>query len=117
MAVQWHSDVNTNAYGMDTGAKDNIERIEFESGKERTYLKNSAPKKIFSFMLSLKDKGIDSEYKKFWHWWSHVLLSGSLSFYFPDLITHDKLTEYKMTATPGSTGLNPKEVTISVEEI
>ena len=39
MAVSWAAGVNTDAYGMETDGGDNVERIEFESGKTRTYLK------------------------------------------------------------------------------
>lgn len=117
MAVNWCNDVNTDAYGMDTGVLNNVIRVEYESGKEKTYLKNSSPKKIFTFMLSMNDKGTNSEYKKFWDWYDNVLLSGSLSFMFPNLFTHSGLKEYKMTAEPTATGQNPKEVTISVKEV
>ena len=87
MAVAWHPDVNKKAYGMDTAPMENVERVEFESGKARTFLKNTAAKKTHSFMLKMDDVGDNSEYKKFVAWWEYTLLGGSLSFYFPDLIT------------------------------
>ncbi len=117
MAVSWNSEVNTDAYGMDTSAVDNVLRVEFESGKEKTYLKNSSVKKIFTFMLSMNDSGSNSEYKKFWDWYDNTLLSGSLSFMFPNLLTHSGTKEYLMTAVPTANGQNPKEVTISVKEV
>lgn len=117
MAVSWPLNVNTKAYGMDTGAKDNLEKISFESGKERTYLKNSGLKKQFSFNLSLNDSGATSEYKLFWTWYEEVLLSGSKTFFLENLLTHSGYKEYKMIKVPSATGQSPKEVSISVEEI
>lgn len=117
MAVAWATGVNTNAYGMETSIKDNLKRIEFESGKERTFLKNSTPKKVFSFMLSLEDIGVNSEYKKFINWFCTTLQSGSNSFLFPNLVTHIGLAEYKLTAVPNISGQSPKEVSLSVMEM
>ena len=117
MAVAWHPDVNQKAYGMDTAPMENVERVEFESGKARTYLKNTAAKKTHSFMLKLEDDGADSEYRKFVTWWEYTLLGGSLSFYFPNLITHDGYTEYRPIGTYSATGQKWKEVSITVEEM
>ena len=117
MAVAWHPDVNQKAYGMDTAPMENVERVEFESGKARTYLKNTAAKKTHSFMLTLEDDGADSEYRKFVTWWETTLLGGSLSFYFPDLITHDSDTEYRPVGTYSANGQKWKEVSITVEEM
>jgi hypothetical protein len=117
MAVAWHPDVNKKAYGMDTAPIENVERVEFESGKARTYLKNTAAKKTHSFMLKLEDVGDNSEYKKFVAWWETNLLGGALSFYFPDLITHDSDTEYRPIGTYSATGQKWKEVSITVEEM
>ena len=83
MAVAWHPDVNKKAYGMDSATIENVERVEFESGKARTFLKNTAAKKTHSFMLKMDDVGDNSEYKKFVTWWESTLLGGALSFYFP----------------------------------
>ena len=118
MAVNWPVNVNKKAYGMNSGAKNNLESVDFESGKSRTYLKNSSPKMIFSFNLSFLDDGTSTcEYRLFWSWWQNVLLSGSESFYFENLLTHSGYKEYKMTQVPTSTGQNPKEVSLSVEEV
>jgi len=117
MAVSWSTMVNTKAYGMDTGGGENVESIEFESGKARTYLKNSVPKKVFSFVIRMNDVGATSEYKYFLAWWDNTLLSGALSFYFNDLITHSGLKEYRATQTYSVTGQKYKEVTFSVEEM
>lgn len=117
MAVSWPSGVNTKAYGMDIGGGENTESVEFESGKSRTYLKNSAPKKVFSFLLYMDDVGSSSEFKTFVAWWEQVLLSGSLSFYFPSLVSLSGLKEYRPTETYSASGQHKKEVSISVEEM
>lgn len=117
MAVSWPSGVNQDVYGMDIGGGDNVAKIEFESGKSRTYLKNSAPKKVFAFVIDMEDIGASSEYKLFTSWWENTLLSGALSFYFPDLITHSGLKEYRTTDTYSAVGQKHKEVKLSVEEM
>lgn len=117
MAVFWPSGVNTDAYGMDNGGGNNVTFVEFESGKARSFLKNSAPKKVFSFVIEMEDVGETSEYKTFIAWWDNTLLSGALSFYFPNLITHSGLKEYRMTDSYSSTGQKNKEVKFSVEEM
>lgn len=116
MAVSWPVGVNTDAYSMDKEPNDNVETIRFESGKLRTYLKNSVGKKQFSFLLSFDDTTVGGEYDLFVAWWDEVLLSGSLSFYFPDLRKRDQLTEYYALGDYGSSGQNPKEVSLTVEE-
>lgn len=117
MAVSWAVGVNTDAYGMETNPGDNVIYTEFESGKSRTILKNSAPKKVHSFMLAMEDSGASSEYKTFVAWWDDVLLSGSLSFLFPNLITHSGTKEYRATGSYSASGQRLKEVTITVEEM
>ena len=115
--VAWPSGVNQNVYGMEASPKENVERIEFESGKARTYLKNSAQKKVFSFMLTLNDVGAESEYKTFTEWWDEVLLSGANSFYMTDLITHTGNTEYRAISGYSATGQREKEISLTVEEM
>lgn len=117
MATTWPVGVNQKAYGMDTAPGDNVERVEFESGKARTFQKNSINKKRHSFMLNMVDDGIDSEYRTFVNWWDYNLASGSLSFFFPDLITHSGNTEYRPTGQYSVVGQKFKEVTIEVEEM
>jgi hypothetical protein len=117
MAVAWPIGVNTDAYGMETTPMPNIERIEFDSGKSRTYLKNSTQKYMHSFLLSLDDSGDGSEYRIFVSWWNDVLKSGALSFTFPDLVAHSGLKEYRMTDAYSSSGQKRKEVSLSVEEM
>lgn len=112
--VLWPTGVNTNAYGMSTGVKENVKATEFESGKSRTFLLNSEPKRIFSFNI---DFWSDEEEKAFWTWYDNVLLSGSESFSFPDLLEHTGDGEYVMTDTPSVSGQMPKTVSISVREV
>lgn len=115
--ISWSSAVNTKAYGMETDGGDNFETVSFESGKQRLYLKNNTAKKIFTFSLAMDDTGASSEYKTFVEWWENTLLSGTLPFYFPDLITHSGNTEYQATKTYSVTGQKTKIVTLSVEEM
>ena len=112
--VLWPAGVNKSAYGMNTGVKENIKTTEFESGKSRTFLRNSAPKHTFSFNI---DFWSDEEERAFWTWYDNVLLSGSESFLFPDLFTHTGTTEYIMTDTPAVSGQMPKTVSITVREV
>lgn len=119
MAVFWSDSVNTKAYEVDTGYKDNLVKIKFESGKERTYMQNSRAKKTFSFTIALdntkKESGLN-EYETFLAWYEDVLLSGALSFLFPDLITKQGLTEYKLTDTPKFSGQRIKTAKLRAEE-
>ena len=116
--VAWPVAVNQDAYGLDISGGDNVESIEFESGKARTFLKNSAPKKVFSFLLSMDDVGASSEFKVFVAWWDDVLLSGSESFEFPDLLNRGAGdVEYRPTGTYGAIGQRRKEVSLTVEEM
>lgn len=117
MAVSWPSGVNTDAYGMDQGGGDNVAYIQFESGKARTFQKNSASKKVFSFIIDMEDVGATSEFKTFLSWWDNTLLTGALSFLFPDLITHSGLKEYRTTQDYSATGQKNKEVKFTVEEM
>jgi hypothetical protein len=115
MAIAWPGAVNTDAYGMDTSPIQNVERIMYESGKERVYLKNSRGRKQHTFIIDMEDVGATSEYKAFITWFNDTLLSGALTFDFPDLITHSGTREYRMLDY-GATGQRMKEVSITVEE-
>lgn len=117
MAIAWASEVNTDAYGMETDGGDNVERVEFESGKNRTYLKNTSPKKVHAFMLSMDDVGVDSEFKKFVYWFENSLKSGALSFMFPDLVTHTGEKEYRLIGSYSASGQHKKEISLTVEEM
>lgn len=118
MAVSWPDGVNTDAYGMDTGYEDNTEVVEMKSGRRVTYLRNSSPRKVFTFSLRMSDQdGTSGEYQTFLSWYENTALSGSETFYFPDLINHTDTTEYMFNGTPTARGQGWKEVTISVTEI
>ena len=117
MAISWPAAVNTNAYGMDASYEDNTEVIEMKSGRRVVYLKNSAPRRIFTFNLTMNDSGANSEYKQFLTWYANTARSGSETFKFPDLITHTTLREYMFNGQPSARGQKNKEVTISVIEI
>ena len=117
MAVTWPSQVNTAAYGMDTGYEDNTEVIQMKSGRRVVYLKNSTPRRVFTFSLRMHDVGASSEYKTFLSWYNNTARSGSETFTFPNLITHTGLGEYMFNGTPTARGQRYKEVTISCIEI
>ena len=112
--VLWPAGVNKDAYGMSTSVKENIKMTEFESGKSRSFLLNTAPTHTFSFNLEFWS---DAEARAVRTWYDNVLLSGSESFLFPDLFTHTGNTEYIMTDTPSVSGQMPKTVSITVREV
>ncbi len=114
MAQSWPSGVNRKFYGLSTGVEKNTKEIEFESGKKRTYLLNSTPRKTFRVSLSLESK---AEETAFWGWYENDILSGSLSFVLPDFIALDHDTEYKLTSTPTTEGQYPKKLTLEMEEV
>ena len=118
--VAWPAGVNQDAYGLDISGGANVEAVEFESGKSRTYLKNSAPKKVFSFLLSMDDVGPASEFKQFVEWFDDTLKSGSESFEFPDLLNRGMGDiEYRIIPgeSYGASRQKRKEVSLSVEEM
>lgn len=116
--VAWPVNVNQKAYGMEKTQAENVERIEFESGRARTYLKNSKATNIFSFLLTFEDHtGAGSEYKRFLDWWDNSLHGLAGSFEFPDLITHTGTKEYRAIEDYNVTGQKFKEVSLTVEEL
>lgn len=115
--ITWPAAVNQDAYGLDISGGNNVESIQFESGKARTYLKNSAPKKVFSFLLSMEDASASSEFDAFIAWWDGALQSGALSFGFPDLMGSGVTKEYRCTESYSASGQKRKEVAFSVEEM
>ena len=117
MAIQWPNGVNTRAYGMTTGYAENTETVEMKSGRRVVYLKNSSPRKAFSFRLRMIDNGPGSEYRTFLSWFENTAKSGAENFTFPNLVTHSGNQEYQFTEPPQATGQRIKEVTISVMEI
>lgn len=114
--VAWDEQVNMDAYGLDISGGDNLVTTEFESGKKRSYKKNSVGKKIFSFNLRMYDIGSNSEFKRFVMWWDNVLHSGAETFAFPDLLNRGYMTEYRVTESYSANGQKWKEVSLSVEE-
>lgn len=116
MAVEWPVGVNADAYGMDTSPIENVERIQFESGKERTYLKNSRGLKQHTFLIDMDDSGASSEYKTFVDWYNDTLLTGALTFNFTDLIELTGTKEYRLLDF-STTGQKTKEVSITVVEV
>lgn len=117
MAISWPSGVNTAAYGMDTGYEDNTEVIEMKSGRRVVYMKNSIPRKTFTFSLRMVDDGASSEYRQFLSWYENTAKSGAENFLFPNLITHSGTKEYQFNGTPTARGQLYKTVTISCIEI
>jgi len=117
MSVQWPAGVNTKAFGMTTGYVENTETVEMKSGRRVVYLKNSSPRKSFSFRLRMTDDGSGSEYRTFLSWFENTAKSGAENITFPDLVSHSGTKEYQFTEPPQATGQLYKEVTISVMEI
>lgn len=114
MSVEWSDKVNSDFYGMSYGANENTETVKFESGKPRTFLKNSTPTKSMTFRVSFWTKG---EELAFWDWYENVLLSGAEALRLTDLVSLEGTREYRMTSTPKvSEGAFPLTCTISVEE-
>lgn len=112
--VQWFSN-KQNFYAMSTNSNENIEEVEFESGKKRYYLKNSSPKLSHSFSFLLKDK---AEEVAFWNWYSNILLSRTQTVELMNLVTLEGTKEYQMTEEPSINDSQfPKEVNITVEEV
>jgi len=90
MIVEWNPLVNQElSFDGDHGLSEGyIETLEFESGKDRIYLKNSyVPSEYPSLSLILDDIDLKesgkTEYKEFENWFNINLRYGVLSFYFP----------------------------------
>lgn len=113
MAKEWPSDVNTDFFSLNTGVEGNTKEISFESGKKRTYLLNSSPRRTYSASLYLWTK---KEETAFWTWYDDEILSGSLSFNLPDFTELGGATEYKLTSTPTVEGQYPKVLSLEFEE-
>jgi hypothetical protein len=119
MAQAWNSHVNTKFYGADSTYNDNVERITYQSGRTVEYLKNSTPVKTHTLMLRADDSvqaGGRTEFQWFLYWYENVILSGSLSFYLPDVVTHTGTREYKLASPPSWKGQKTKEVSLKLEE-
>ena len=121
MAIDWSVHVNTNFYGQDGSYKDNTEKVEFKSGREIEYLKNSVPRKTHTVNLRLKDTGttkIDgkTEFQHFLSWYENKAKSGTVPCNLKDIITGDRTKQYKVKVT-GWNGLKHKEVSLKLTEI
>ena len=113
MAVNWYKDAQ-DFYAMTTSSIENVETIEFESGKKRYMRKNTTGKKAFSFSFNLIDKADETA---FWTWYDESLCSRANTVYLTDLVKHTGTTEYRMTEEPAlQNSQYPKECQLSVEE-
>lgn len=120
MAQNWSTYVNTDFYGQDGGYKDNTEKVEFKSGREILYLKNSVPKKTHSLNLRCKDKGTPkvagkTEFEHFLYWFENTVKSGTVPFYLTDIVTGNGTKLYKIEVD-GWTGQKYKEISIKLSE-
>lgn len=115
--TQWAVDVNKKVYGVSGGYVENVEVVGFDSGKKRSFNRNTAIKQKFSVMLSLNDKGTDSEFKRFDKWLKTSLGGIGETFLFPDLNGSGKDKEYRMTEFPTWQGTTRKEITMEWEEV
>jgi len=90
MIASWNNLVNKRMslegeFGNDEGY---FETLTFESGNERTYLKNSYVPKVYPSMgIVLNDtvlkKNGKTEFEEFESWYNETLRYGTISFYFP----------------------------------
>lgn len=114
MAVEWSADVNKKFYGMTRSTEENIITTKFESGKERTRLKNSAPKMVFSVQLDLSTR---AEERTFWDWYDNTLLSRTETVFLPDFLGSSEGKEYRMMEEPSCEGIEPKTLTLTFKEV
>ena len=100
----WNPLVNKEiAIEGDWGYKEGyISTLTFDSGKERTHLKNSFIPKVFpSLNLSLDNKikiidgPNDTEFKQFMVWYDTGLRYGTIPFYFNRLLNKNEIGIYK----------------------
>lgn len=112
--VSWFS-LNQKFHSMTTSAKNNIQTLEFESGKSRDYLLDSTPRKIHSVSFNISSK---TEEAIFWDWYENTLLSRTQTIKLPDFVRGTGTREYKMTAEPQTNDSQyPKEFTTTFEEV
>ena len=120
MAQNWSGKVNTRFYGQDGGYAENTEEITYKSGRRISYLKNSRPRKTHALKIAVDDTkktGGMTEFEYFLSWYENEILSGTLSFYLPDVITGLGEKEDRMTEPPSWTGQAIKEISIQLEEV
>lgn len=121
MAVNWSVYVNTDFYGQDGSYKDNTEKVEFKSGREISYLRNSVPKKTHALNLTLKDKGMPkiagkTEFEHFLYWYENTAKSGTIPCNLTDIITGSGTKQY-LIKVESWTGQRNKEVSLTLEEV
>lgn len=121
MAQNWSTYVNTMFYGQDGSYKDNVEKVEFKSGRTINYLKNSHPKKKHVVNLRVKDKGTiktdgKTEFEWLLYWWENTAKSGTVPIYLTDIITGAGTKTYLVSIT-GWRGQRFKEVNLELEEV
>lgn len=114
MAVEWSADVNQKFYGMTRTTEENIITTKFESGRERTRLKNSEAKKVFSVQLDIATR---AEERIFWDWYNNTLLSRAETVFLPDFLGGRTRKEYRMTEEPSGGGIEPKTLTLTFKEV
>lgn len=125
MAQNWDSHVNRRAYGLSTGGVDNLQEIEFDSGRTVTYKRNSLTKKEHAVKFVFDDSQHDPEKlidgKTEFQWfirWLDVTLQGlTQSFYFDDIIAHTGVKEYRLKDYPSFTGQKWKYATMTFVEV
>ena len=113
MAVSWFRN-NEKFYAMSTGSVPNVETTEFESGKNRMYLKNSTGRKSHKVSFVLWKS---SEETAFWNWYDNTLLSRAEYVQLTDFISGSGIKLYQMTEEPSIPDSQyPKECQVSFEE-
>jgi len=120
MAQNWSSYVNKKLYGLGGGYNENIEKVNFKSGRTVFYKKNSLPKKKYSLSLDVNDSTKTdgkTEFEWFLYWYEVTLASGTQSFYLEDITTHSGTREYQMTTEPTWSGQKTKTLSLEFEEV
>lgn len=113
MAVSWFRN-NEKFYAMSTGSVDNVVVTEFESGKNRMYLRNSTGRKSHQVSFTLWKK---TEEIAFWNWYDNVLMSRSEYVQLTDFISGSGTKLYQMTEEPSIPDSQyPKECQVTFEE-
>ena len=114
---RWPYGVSKKIYGVSGAYVENAESADFDSGKKKTFNKNTAVKRSFTVMLTLQDKCSNSEFKRFDSWYASQLCGTAESFEFPDITGSGMNTVYRMTEPPTWTGTTKKEITMEWEEV
>ena len=113
--VSWSQSVNSDFFSVSTQPKENVQRLEYESGRVQTWLKNPGITKRHKANLLLWNK---TEEAAFWTWYEETLKCGSLSVALPDMVSGAGSKEYIFTGEPSvSEGAYPRTLTLSLEEV